>query len=369
LRDKQFNFFGGYMLKIIKRLGMVLLAGMFFIQPAMAARTVTIDMNPSNSNGAVNYSTNGSSNENVVYQYTITDGQSVTDTIPVQLCMLGSDPGWTSVDVSFGSPAGNLSVVTPPANQTFYQATATPDCTSGLKITIATGALTTGNYNANFNLQGVNPVPGTGANRPNVSFYDFKNIHIKVTVLPAEGSNVSCYMTDSEGMFLADCDGNPVTVSGSDNGRFRIVASKKSIEVSTNPGQFYYNLVWLNTTGATQTVDVEFARTGVNPHGTNALHAMVFNSYEAPLTPAEFATANADGIPEGADDAVSGVEVPDGSTLLVTYHLVWNGLGAPVPGGCATNCPTANQQISVTGTVNGEGIAEVCTAGARGYKK
>jgi hypothetical protein len=293
--------------------------------------------------------------------------------------MLGSDPGWTSVDVSFGSPAGNLSGVTPPANQTFYQATPTPDCTSGLSISIASGALTTGNYNANFNLQGVNPVPSGTANRPNVSFYDYKNIHIKVTVLPNDGvSHVSCYLTDSDGNFLTDCNGLSVSDSGSDKGRFAIVANKQKFEVATNPGQFYYNLVWLNTTGVPQTVDAVFDRTGVNPKGTNALHAMVFNSYTAPLTPAEFAFANANGIADGHDDIANnggnGVEVPDGSTLLVTYHLVWNGLGATVPGGCATNCPAANQLISVTGTVedhknNDAVIDQPCTAKAYGYKK
>jgi hypothetical protein len=257
----------------------------------------------------------------------------------------------------------------PPADQTFLATATTPDCRN-LSITIATGNLAAGNYNANFSLASDNPVPSGTADKPRVDFYDYKNIQIKVTVEEPGGCNISCYMTDSEGNFLADCDGNPVTVSGSDDGRFTIVANKKSIEVATNPGQIYYNLVWLNTTGTTQVVDVGIERTGVDPHGTNALHAMVFNSYVTPLTPEEFAQANANGIPEGADDTVSGVEVPDGSTLLVTYHLQWNGLGATVPSGCATNCPDANQLISVTGTVSGTGISpEDCTAGARGYRK
>jgi hypothetical protein len=371
LRASFLTFFGGYMFKLFSRLGMVVLASIFYMQPAMAARNVTIDVNPDNS--SVNYGTVG---VNAVYQYTRHDGEQVNDTIPVQICMTGSDPNWTSIDISFGSPSGGLPGVTPPADQTFYQSATTPDCRN-LSILIATGPLNlsdpnvTQQFNANFSLADIKPDPDNGSNMPKASFVDYRNIHIQVTVLPKEStSHVSCYMTDSEGNFLADCDGNPVTVSGTDDGRFVIVTNKKSIEVATNPGQFYYNLVWLNTTGSTQVVDAGFERTGVDPNGTNALHAMVFYGDLSSLTPAEFAQANADGIPEGADDAVNGVEVPDGSTLLVTYHLVWNGLGATVPYDCATNCPDANQLISVTGTVSGTGISpEDCTAGARGYRK
>lgn len=78
--------------------------------------------------------------------------------------------------------------------------------------------------------------------------------------MPVSGSNVSCFLTNSDGAFLADCDGVLVTESGSDEGRFAIVVNKKQIGVATNPGQFYYNLIWHNTTGAQQTVDVEFER-------------------------------------------------------------------------------------------------------------
>ncbi len=148
-----------------------------------------------------------------------------------------------------------------------------------------------------------------------------------------------------------------------------IVANRRQIEVTTNPGQFYYNLIWFNTTGATQTVSVNFTRTGVIPHGTQAIHAAVFNSYLNPLTPADFALANANGIPEGPDDLVDGSAVPAGSSLLVNYHLEWIDIGNTVPPACAGSCETANQQVTVDGSVSGSGIiTESCATTAYGCK-
>lgn len=356
------------MVKTIGRLWLAAMAGVIFAQPAMAAKAVNIDINPE-----AGYSTPGAS-DNAVYVYSIFDGQAVNDTIDVQVCMTGYETGWTSVDVSFGTPNGGLPGVTVPANQTFYASTTTlPDCRN-VAISIATGALASGvagtTYVSNIQLADANPSPSTGSSKPQVTFADIKKIQIQVNVQPNASSNVNCFLTDSEGNFLTDCAGVPVAESGSDDGRFAIIANKRGIEVATNPGQFYYNLVWWNKTGVSQTVDVDMLRTGVNPHGQQALHAAVFNGYLDPLTPDEFALANADGIPEGHDDAVAGVEVPAGASLLVTYHLQWAGLGDPVPAGCAGTCAEANQLISVTGTVSGTGIAtEDCTAEAYGYKK
>ncbi|NMG30017.1 hypothetical protein [Aromatoleum evansii] len=346
-------------------------SGLLLAQPAWAAKSVNIDATPAQSTGGVTVDVNGAT---ATYQYTIYDGQSVSDTIPVEICMTGYETGWTSLAVTFGTQGGPLSGVTPPANQTF-SATTPPDCRS-LTIGIATGALTLANpsisqnFNANFSLSDTAPNPATGANKPQASFTDVRNIHVQVTVLPAL-SNVSCFLTDSEGNFLTDCAGVPVTASGSDDGRFAIVANKKLIEVATNPGQFYYNLVWHNATGISQAVNVGFDREGtVVPKGRQAIHAAVFNGYLNPLTPTEFEEANVNGIAEGADDAVSGIEVPAGASLLVTYHLEWSGLGSSVPVNCAANCAGANQRAAVTGQVSGDGIVtEQCKAEAYGYKK
>lgn len=360
------------MIKAVLKLGMAILAGFLFVQPVMAVKNVNIDVNQSDSSGGVNYSING---VNAFYQYTIYDGQAVNDTIPVQICMTGYETGWTSLAITYGNQAGPLPGVTAPADETFLSNAATPDCRNG-QITIASGALNltdpnvSENFNANFSLADDSPNPSGTANKPQAVFADIKNFHIQVTVLPSVGSNVSCFLTDSEGNFLKDCAGTPVTESGSDDGRFAIVANKKQIEVATNPGQFYYNLVWHNTTGTAQSVDVALARTGLSSKGRQALHAAIFNGYLNPLTQTEFDEANENGIPEGSDDTVSGIVVPAGSSLLVTYHLEWTGLGAPVPANCAGTCATANQEAAVTGTVSGSGITtEACTAKAYGYKK
>lgn len=352
------------------------LTGILLAGEAQAARNVDIRVTTSDSTGGVNTALvqNGVT---ATYQYTVYNGQSVNDTIPVEICMTGystDSPYWSSLKVTFGNQASILPGVTPPADQTFTYGSQTPDCRS-VSIQIATGPLTLSdsavgqNFNANFSLSDVFPSPSTGGNRPQGTFTNVHNVHIKVAVLPAVGS-VSCFLTDSEGNFLNNCSGTPVSESGSDDGRFAIVANKRNIEVATNPGQFYYNLVWYNATGSSQTVDVNMARTGLAQKGRQALHAAIFNGYLDPMTPADFAVANEYGVPDGSDDKVLGVTVPAGSSLLVTYHLEWMGLGAAVPSGCAGICGGANQRAAVTGTVSGNGITtETCKADAFGYKK
>jgi hypothetical protein len=181
---------------------------------------------------------------------------------------------------------------------------------------------------------------------------------------------VSCFLTDSSGLFLTDCTAALVTNSGSANGRFAIVSNKKGIQVATNPGQFYYNFVWLTATGSEQTVDVSFNRLGVVPNGAQAIHAAVFNGYLSTVNTPAFDEANSNGIPDGKDDQALGIVVPAASSLLVTYHLTWPDLGDSVPEGCALTCEQAKQLIEVTGTVSGDGIqTESCTSSALGYKK
>jgi hypothetical protein len=362
------------MIRIISTVFTVLLAGMLFVQPAIAAKTVNIDVNPGTSTpGGIAPDVAG---VNAVYSYTVYDGQAVNDTIPVQVCMTGSQSDWNSIQVSFGTASGNLNGVTVPPNQTFLSSTTTPpsDCRN-LSIQIASGTLTLPNPNvadnfvANINLGEANPNPSTGSNKPNITWADIKNFKIQITVLPAV-SNVSCFLTDSSGLFLTNCSSTLITESGSDDGRFAIVANKKGVEVATNPGQFYFNFVWQNTTGASKTVSVDFARTGVIPQGAQAIHSAVFNGYLSTVNPTVFDEANSSGIPDGTDDQVSNVAVPAGSSLLVTYHLTWEALGTPLAPGCALNCEGANQIMSVTGNVSGAGInPESCTSGALGYKK
>lgn len=304
----------------------------------------------------------GMGNANVsTYSYQITTGASITDSLPIQLCTTS-----TPTAAGTGYPltlhfapqglGGNLPDVTVPADVTF-----TADGCQTVSINLNTGALADGNYNQNISIQDSSATPSN----THVGF-DHSVIHIKVTVTST--SSVTCFTTDSDFNFLVDCAGNSVT-SGS-AGVFTIVTNKKSIEVATNPGQFYYNLLYTNGSGADQTVTVTFTRSGVNPNGTQAIHAMVFSSFPV-LSATNFDAVNS-AIPSGADDKLEGVTVPSGWTLWVDYHLEWAGLGAPAPAGIATSCSTANQNFSVIGTVTlvSDGtLLGSCTAGGVGYKK
>ena len=325
--------------------------------------------------------TNGNS---TFYEYSISDGDSVTDRIQVQFCVTGA-PGttsWTSFQVQIGNQGsgGTLPGVTYPGNTTFTSAetiplTNLPVCKNAT-ININTGPLTLTDPNTaqqfvkNINISDVNPQPSSGNSKPNITWAGSTEIHIRVNVEPAtQNQNISCYITDSSGNLLTACNGTPADQSGSDDGRFAIVANKKNLEVSTNPGQFYYNVLYHNPSSADITVDVSFLRSGVSPKGAQAIHAAVFAPPFSGITQDGFNEVN-DAIPEGTDDQVQGITIPAGWTLWVDYHLQWDGLGSAVPAACATECPNANQAFSVTSTVTETGgYFEECTAGASGYKK
>jgi hypothetical protein len=174
-------------------------------------------------------------------------------------------------------------------------------------------------------------------------------IHISVKIAPAE-NDTSCFTTDG------------------DAGRFAIIANdNKNTQKSTAPGQFYYNILWTNNTGASQIVNVNFARIGVTAQGKQAIHAYVFPAPFSGVSQADFQTVN-NSMPGGSDDSIQNITVPAGWTLWANYHLEWADLGSQVPSDIATICDNANQILSITGTISG-GVDRVCMAGAKGYKK
>lgn len=323
-----------------------------------------------------------------VYHFTVTDGGSVTDSLPITICLTGQTLGdrpWTTTTFSFGSVSGNLSGVTLPSNVVFtrtdfdpYPPTEEAPICQTASISIATGPLILSNpaisENKNGNLNGIGVVcaptdsPGKCSTNPN----NPPNIQIQVTIVPAASNPISCYMTDSEGLLLADCDGVPVTQSGSDDGRFSIVVNKKkNISVATNPGQFYYNVVWRNSTGSEQTVNVDFDRLNLLAKGAQAIHAAVFEEPFSDVSPELFQAVN-DAIPGGSDDAIEGITVPAGWTLWVNYHLEYGGLGEPAPDPCTGDCGDANpngDEVSVTATLSYGETELNCSSGAWGFKK
>jgi hypothetical protein len=296
----------------------------------------------------------------------------------VQFCLNGEgSTAWTSFQVQTGNQGngGDLPGVTYPANVTFTSASPIQGCQTST-IQINTGPLTLTDpqtsqmFSKSINISDVSPNPSSGNTKPNVNWSGSTEIHIRVLVNPASSSTrISCFITDSSGNFLTKCDGSLADQSGSAAGRFAIVANKKTIEVSTNPGQFYYNVLYVNSGSTPITVDVNFFRSGVDPKGTQAIHAALFAPPFSGFTQDGFNDVN-DGIPEGTNDLLQGITIPAGWTLWVDYHLQWTGLGAPVPNGCATDCQNANQPFWVTGTISeAGGHSETCTAGAWGYLK
>ncbi len=332
--------------------------------------------------GGVLASTAGNGNS-AFYDYTISDGASVVDSIPVQFCVTGEEnTNWTSFQVVFGNIAGggNLPGVSLPANLTFTSAetipsTNLPVCRTAT-IQINTGALNLTDplvaqqFVRNVHVSIDNTVPSTGSSKPQINPTGSTEIHIRVLVKPVVVStNISCFITDSSGNLLTKCDGTLADQSGSDAGRFAIVANKKNVEVSTNPGQFYYNVLYHNPGSSPVTVDVTFTRSGVSPKGAQAIHAALFAPPFSGMTQDGFDAVN-NAIPEGTDDQILGITIPAGWTLWVDYHLAWDGIGFAVPNGCAGECANANQPFFVTGLVQETGgHSETCTAGAWGYKK
>lgn len=317
----------------------------------------------------------GHTGNNWVYSYTIYDGGSVIDTLPIVVCVTEqNDNAWVSFDIGFSSGGGNLSStqVTAPGDLTFsyVSSTALPGCQTAY-MEVSTGTLSLSNptvsqtFNRNYNVSATNKNPnnmsvGAGGDTPNVK--------VQVTVLP-QTSHISCFITDSDGNFLTTCTGEAVNDSGSTAGRFGIVVNnRKNIQVATNPGQFYYNVLWENTTGSPQTVSVSFARNGVDPQGAQAIHAMAFAPPFSGISADDFDALN-EGLPGGSNDLIQNITVPDGWTLWVDYHLEWSGIGTSASG-IGASCSLANKPWAVQATVSGAGItSETCTAGAIGYAK
>jgi hypothetical protein len=325
----------------------------------------------SSANGIIPGNPGGS--PNACYDYNnVVAGGSLNDTIPLTLCVTslsddGTLPSWT-VDVNIGTdnPAGNLDLPDPsPSPVSFSKGDGVGTCKS-TTIYVLTGPLADlgGGYDYVKNIK-------IGADNPSkdVSFNLDGALHIKVRVAVDPPAGPSCFATDSDFNYLFACDGTTAVTSGSD-GRFAIVANRKNIEVATNPGQFYYNEIWTNSTGADVTLNINFVRSGVLAKGAQAIHAGVF---PAPFSGVDLAGFNAvnDAIPGGKADSMSGVVVPAGWTLWVTYHLEWAGLGYLVPAGASNSCSTANQAWTVSGTLTTSGGQAIgtCIAGGKGYVK
>lgn len=347
-------------------------AGFAAPQPALSAPPPKVTWTASPGTTTPGGVTPGYTGNNATYGYALTTGTSLVDNIPVKLCAVTDTAGWTSFEVNF-NPSGSLPGVTVPPDVLF-----TADGCQTVNIVINSGALGTNNYTANINIQVKNQNPSGFQTTQAVDPPHFTNeIHLKVAVAPpSQTPRLSCFLTDSSNKFLSDCSLNPVTASGSDQGRFAINANRRNVEVSTNPGQFYVNLIWQNPLPSTVNVDVNVALTGFVPHGAQSLHAMSVPGYLTTISDSDFNLINTQGDAYGpgtpTGGSITNVPVLGNGSLLLTFHLEWGGLSKTVPTNCGVGCQNANQLGGAVSTVSVNNAALptlTCGTSALGYLK
>lgn len=298
------------------------------------------------------------------YAYCIPVG-TYSDTIPVQVEVdntNGISP--ETYGITFSATGGLSSDLTPSPLSTL-NFTATDDGSTTIVDIGLSGTFAAGNYTALVQVDGPS---GKLTNGP-------VKIHIMMSVGGACSSPpaTSCFLTDSEFNLLNDCSGSPVGLNT--GGTFQIVANKKGI-VSTNPGEFYYNLIWTNTTGSDKTVVAAFAETNLNTVGANSVHAFVFDSSGFTEDLSSFDMVNQDGTPCGPSGPCS-ILVPNAQILWLTWHLTYSQIGqatGPLTTSCSGTCTFGSKgYIDATATLHngtlGGATLTTCKASACGYLK
>jgi len=157
------------------------------------------------------------------------------------------------------------------------------------------------------------------------------------------------------------------------------VANHQGRIVSTNPGQFYYNMIWTNNAATPEAVTINLAANNLVPMGANSVHAMTFNSGGFTQNASSFDMVNTNGVPCGPSGPCT-ITVAAGDTLWVTWHLQYGPIGTSANGlpDWGTVCPNptgasacdGQSAISATGTLtNSSSTLYTCTASACGYLK
>ncbi len=298
------------------------------------------------------------------YAYCVAHGGSLSDTLPVNFTVSDTDgisgDMYTISLTANGSPSLKNAIMLPP-NFSIQD----DGSTTTQNIQISNFSAPDGNYAVTIHIS---------SNDPNKLNIPVDNIHIQVSVGGACNPGPSCFLTDSEFDLLTDCSGN--AVAGNSGGTFAIVTNSKGYVVSTNPGQFYYNMIWQNTTGSDQTVTVKFDATNLIPMGANSVHALVFDSSGFTEDLSSFDMVNQNGTPCGQWGPCT-ITVPAGQILWVTWHLTYKYIGYKastlnLPNTCSESC-TINSNpkgfISATGTLTYDSTSLGCTATACGYLK
>ncbi len=287
---------------------------------------------------------------NWVYAYTLPCNSSLSDTLHVELTIFNTNTTTPeSYTIGFSQAGSSPVVATLPASFSLTDngVTVTKD------IPIAANNLAPGNYELNINID----TPPSDLTESNA-----KKIHVMIQVNECAASAPTCFFTDSNGEFLADCSGD--LVSTNEGGKFMLVNKKNGVIVSTNPGQFYYNYIWSNDGAAGSAVWTSTSGTLTNlvPQGANAVHAYTFDTSGFTQNLDAFEIVNHDGTPCGPSGPCT-INVGKGQTLWVTWHLAYSGIGLPKPGATYL-CETADEVIGAVANTN---IAGACSTSAKGY--
>jgi hypothetical protein len=291
------------------------------------------------------------------YAYCLPSGSVLSDSYPIKFVVTdtNNNPGdqYTISLKAVGSPQ-LVNGTTLPGDFSI-----TDDGVSQTKtVSVNTAVLPDGQYNLNIQIT---------ADPPGRLTTDHDTIHIQVTVGGVcGGAGATCYFTDSDFNFLLDCSGNDVTTNT--GGTFQIVANAKGKVVATNPGQFYYNLIWTNS-GATRPITVTLAETGLNTMGANSVHALTFNATGFTQDVGAFDMVNQDGTPCGPSGPCT-ITVNSGDVLWVTWHLEFAGIGGNI-NVYSNSCPgNAAGSVTASGTLSdSSGVITSCGAAANGYAK
>jgi hypothetical protein len=345
---------------------LLLAVGATMFLAAGSSKKDTLDVTAKTSNGGVTPTVPGHAPNQWFYAYCLPSGGSLTDSFPVDFKVTNtnttSPESYTIHLDTVGTPAirDNTTV---PADFSISD----DGSTTTKSISISTGVLADGEYAVQIQLK---------TDPPGKLIVPHDTIHVHV-IVGAACSVGSCFLTDSDFNFLTDCSGADVTTNS--GGTFAIVPNAKGKIVATNPGQFYYNLIWPNP-GGDQAVTINLSANNLAPQGANAVHALTFNSSGFTLDLSAFDMVNQDGTPCGPSGPCT-ITVGAGEVLWVTWHLEYDQIGTPSIGildrgrvcqvGSSTPSCSGRNAVSASGTVNSSSGATLftCTASACGYLK
>jgi hypothetical protein len=291
------------------------------------------------------------------YAVTIPAYTALADMIPIQFDLTDTDghagDSYTVTFHAVGQVAGAISFDVP----SFVM---TEPASALHSAYISTESLAPGDYHANVQ---INTTPANGID------ITHSTLHLLIHVVGRADEPPNCYVTDSSGLKLSDCSGNAVDTGG----EFLVVSNQKKI-TATNPGQFYFNLVWTNGTAS----DVTFTSLGLNgtnvvPQGANSVHVLI---YDASGFTASFDDVNQKGIPCGTVGTAckSPITVPAGKTLWLTWHVeyqwrghsLWPDIPAAGVAGCGLTSPHGTIAMSALLQSADQSVSLSCNTSANG---